>query len=122
MHTCTHSSDTDSILFTFYHPQALDPAQDVLVAFEQNHERLLPDHGFPVRLIIPGPIDTDIWDRPGNNVAHYDGPREPPETVARGIVAAIGSDTFEHYLPDLKGVVEFKTSDIDTFLAAASEL
>lgn len=34
--------------------QALDPAQDVLIAFEQNHERLLPDHGFPVRTIIPG--------------------------------------------------------------------
>ncbi|GAB5033102.1 nitrate reductase [Nannochloropsis oceanica] len=36
--------------------KALDPAQDVLVAFKQNHERLLPDHGFPVRLIIPGYI------------------------------------------------------------------
>lgn len=34
--------------------KALDPAQDVLVAFEQNGERLHPDHGFPVRIIIPG--------------------------------------------------------------------
>lgn len=34
--------------------QALDPAQDVLVAHKQNHEPLMPDHGFPVRMIIPG--------------------------------------------------------------------
>ncbi len=74
-----------------------------------------------VRLVIPGPIDTDIWDRPGNDPARYTGPLEPPETVAEGIVAAIEGDTFEHYLPDLKAVVAFKTDDIDTFLAGSVE-
>lgn len=76
--------------------------------------------GVEVRLIIPGPIDTDIWDRPDNEPAIYDGPREPPELVARGIIEAIEGDAFEHYLPDLKGVAEFKTGDIDTFLAGAA--
>ncbi|KAJ3202054.1 hypothetical protein HDU67_000830 [Dinochytrium kinnereticum] len=33
---------------------ALDPRSDLLVAFECNGERLTPDHGFPVRMIIPG--------------------------------------------------------------------
>jgi hypothetical protein len=41
--------------------------------------------------------------------------------VAEGIVAAIEGEGFEHYLPDLKAVVEFKTSDIDTFLAGSAE-
>ncbi|OWY91249.1 Nitrate reductase [Phytophthora megakarya] len=35
---------------------ALDPACDVLVAWKANGELLAPDHGFPVRLIIPGHI------------------------------------------------------------------
>lgn len=36
--------------------RAMDPANDVLVAWEQNGRTLMPDHGFPVRLIIPGYI------------------------------------------------------------------
>ena len=75
--------------------------------------------GVDVRLIVPGAIDTDIWDRPGNDAAHFSGELEPPETVAAGIVAAIEGDRFEHYLPDLKGIAEFKTSAIDDFLAGA---
>ncbi len=69
-----------------------------------------------VRLILPGPVDTEIWDQPGNRPSHYDGRLEPPSMVADGIVAAIESDRFEHYLPDLKAIVEFKTSNIDLFL------
>jgi short-subunit dehydrogenase len=79
------------------------------------------DSPIEVRLIHPGPIDTEIWDQPDNEPALYDGPLEPPETVADGIVAAIEGEAFEHYLPDLKGVVEFKTSDIDTFLAGSAD-
>eukprot|EP01018_Ginkgo_biloba_P023336 Gb_01163 [translate_table: standard] len=33
---------------------AMDPARDVLLAYMQNGELLHPDHGFPVRMIIPG--------------------------------------------------------------------
>ena len=82
--------------------------------------------GVSVRLIVPGAIDTDIWDRPGNDAAHFSGDLEPPETVAAGIVAAIVDDedgntagTFEHYLPDLRAVAEFKTASIDDYLAGA---
>eukprot|EP00898_Chlorokybus_atmophyticus_P002635 jgi/Chlat1/3372/Chrsp23S00270 len=35
---------------------AMDPANDVLVAMAMNGELLAPDHGFPVRTIIPGMI------------------------------------------------------------------
>ncbi|TVU28696.1 hypothetical protein EJB05_20226, partial [Eragrostis curvula] len=35
---------------------AMDPARDVILAYMQNGEPLGPDHGFPVRLIVPGHI------------------------------------------------------------------
>jgi nitrate reductase (NAD(P)H) len=34
--------------------RAMDPTNDVLVAYEMNGERLAPDHGFPVRIVVPG--------------------------------------------------------------------
>jgi DMSO/TMAO reductase YedYZ molybdopterin-dependent catalytic subunit len=34
----------------------MDPACDVLLAWEQNGARLTPDQGYPLRLIIPGYI------------------------------------------------------------------
>jgi nitrate reductase (NAD(P)H) len=36
--------------------RAMNPAYDVIIAWEANGERLQPDHGYPVRLIIPGYI------------------------------------------------------------------
>ncbi|KAL5558335.1 hypothetical protein UlMin_034546 [Ulmus minor] len=33
---------------------AMDPSRDIILAYMQNGERLTPDHGFPVRVIIPG--------------------------------------------------------------------
>jgi nitrate reductase (NAD(P)H) len=36
--------------------RAMNEAYDVLIAYEANGEKLQPDHGFPVRLIIPGYI------------------------------------------------------------------
>jgi short-subunit dehydrogenase len=78
--------------------------------------------GVEVRLIHPGPIDTDIWDRPGERHAVYDGPKEPPELVARGILAAIEGEGFEHYLPDMKAVVDYKQSDMDGYFAMAASL
>jgi short-subunit dehydrogenase len=78
--------------------------------------------GVAVRLIQPGPIATDIWDRPGERAAVYDGPKEPPELVAQGMIDALSSDHFEHYLPDMKGVVDFKQSDIDAYIAVAATM
>ena len=77
----------------------------------------LDGSGVGVKLILPGAIDTEIWDQPDNDAPLYDGPKVPPEDIAGGIVDAIDSPHFEHYLPDMKGVIEFKTSDIDAFMA-----
>jgi short-subunit dehydrogenase len=72
--------------------------------------------GLKVLLIQPGPIDTDIWERPGEDPAPFKGPFEPPELVADGIIAALDSDQFEHYLPDLSGVVTYKTANVDEWI------
>jgi short-subunit dehydrogenase len=75
-----------------------------------------------VRLVIPGPIDTEIWDLPDNEAPLYRGPLEPPEVVAQGVIEAIEGDHFEVYAPDMKSIAEFKTADIDTFLAGAAAM
>ena len=75
--------------------------------------------GVQVRLVLPGAIDTEIWDLPDNDPPLYNGPLEPAENVAAGIVDAIEGEGFEHYLPDMKAIAEMKTSAIDDFMAGA---
>ena len=84
--------------------------------------------GIRVRLVHPGAIDTEIWDQPDNDPSFYDGPKEPAGTVASAIVTTIeaavdptgAGGPFETYVPDLKSVVEFKTTDADSYLAGAA--
>ncbi len=80
--------------------------------------------GSPValRLVLPGAIETEIWDQPGNDPPLYTGPLTPVDEAAAAVVAAIDSDHFEHYVPDLKAVVEMKTADIDTFMAGMAAM
>jgi len=77
----------------------------------------LDGSGVSVKLVLPGAIDTEIWDHPENDAPLYHGPKVPPEEIAGGIADAIDSDRFEHYLPDMKAVIEMKTADIDGFMA-----
>jgi short-subunit dehydrogenase len=74
------------------------------------------DTGVDVRLIIPGPIATEIWDLPDNDEPLYHGPFESPESVAADIIKAIEGDRFETYSPDMKDIAAFKTNEIDMFL------
>jgi short-subunit dehydrogenase len=76
--------------------------------------------GVAVKLIVPGPVDTEIWDQPGNDEPLYHGPKVPAAEVADGIIAALGSDRFEHYLPDMKSVVDVKNADLEAFIAGAA--
>ena len=75
-----------------------------------------------VRLVNPGPIDTEIWDLPGNDAPLYDGPKVSPEEMADGIVKAMEGESFEHYVPDMKSIIEMKTSDPDTFLKGMADM
>ncbi len=76
--------------------------------------------GVRIRLVHPGPIDTEIWSLPGNEDPVYDGPKVSPEECAEGIVAAVEGDGFEAYVPDMKAIVEGKTSAIDDFIAGSA--
>lgn len=75
-----------------------------------------------VKLVIPGAVDTEIWEKPDEEAAAYDGPKVPASEVAAGIAAALDDDGFEYYLPDMKRVAVFKTDDIDAYLARTMEL
>ena len=76
---------------------ALDPASDVLIAYEQNGTRLSPDHGFPVRVIIPGWIggrmvkwlvEIKVTSTPSDNFYHFNDNRIlPPEIDAERATA-----------------------------------
>ena len=76
--------------------------------------------GISVKLIEPGPVDTEIWDQPDNETPLYQGPKVAAGVVAEGIIAALGSDRFEHYVPDMKNIVDVKNADIDTFIAGVA--
>ncbi len=76
--------------------------------------------GVTVKLIEPGPVDTEIWDQPGSEEPLYQGPKVAAEEVADGVIAALGTDRFEHYVPDMKAVVDVKNADIDTFIAGVA--
>ncbi|CAL5056014.1 unnamed protein product [Urochloa decumbens] len=59
---------------------AMDPARDVILAYMQNGEPLAPDHGFPVRVIVPGFI--------GGRMVKW---------LKRIIVASSESESYYHY-------------------------
>jgi len=80
------------------------------------------DSGIVIRLVNPGPIDTEIWDLPDNDDPLYAGPKISADEMAQGIVSAMEGDKFELYLPDMKAIVEAKTSNPDPFIAGMAAM
>ena len=74
--------------------EALDPSCGILIAWKQNGRLLETDHGYPVRLVIPGYIggrmikwlcDISVTAEESNNFFHYNDNRvlPPPVSVER---------------------------------------
>mmetsp|Transcript_32947 Transcript_32947/g.33559 ORF Transcript_32947/g.33559 Transcript_32947/m.33559 type:complete len:960 (+) Transcript_32947:91-2970(+) len=70
--------------------RALDPSFELMIAFMYNGEMLRPDHGFPVRLIVPGYIggrmikwitDITIMDTESQDYYHFFDNRVLPSHV-----------------------------------------
>jgi short-subunit dehydrogenase len=85
--------------------------------------------GVDVKLVLPGPIETEIWDQPGNDPALFDGPFVPAAECAASIVDAIEDDGFEYYAPPAfpggllqRDIVTGKTNDVDGFLAGMAQM
>ncbi len=75
-----------------------------------------------IKLVLPGPIDTEIWDVPTVEPAHYHGPKVPAADCAKGIVTALeDEDGFEYYVPDLRAVAVAKTQDSLKFLRGSAQ-
>jgi short-subunit dehydrogenase len=85
--------------------------------------------GVKAKLVLPGPIETEIWDQPDNDDPLYEGPFVPAADCAADIVRAIAGEGFEYYAPaavpggfDQREIVIGKTQDPDSFLAAIAEM
>jgi short-subunit dehydrogenase len=102
------------------HESAYCASKFALCGWSESMAVDLHGSGVVVKLIEPGPVDTEIWDQPDNDEPLYDGPKFSPEEVADGIIAALGADGFEYYVPDMKAVVDVKNADIDTYIAGAA--
>jgi short-subunit dehydrogenase len=84
-----------------------------------------------VKLVLPGPIDTEIWEqRPGELAGLYDGPFVSAADCAADIVAAMEDpDGFEYYTPaefpggiDARELAVGKTQFTDDFLAGIAAM
>ena len=80
--------------------------------------------GVDVKLVLPGPIATEIWDQPGNEDALFEIEKVPAIECATEIADAIAADGFEYYTPpifpgglDAKQMVVDKTANCDQYLA-----
>jgi short-subunit dehydrogenase len=79
--------------------------------------------GVEVKLVLPGPIDTEIWDQPGNEDPIFVIDKVPPHDCALDIANAMEHDGFEYYAPpifpgglDAKAMVVGKTENCDAYL------
>src|SRR5262245_10682492 len=106
------------------HEAAYCAAKFALCGWSEVMAMDLAGSGVEIRLVLPGPIATEIWEtKPGNVPALYQGPFVSAEDCATEIVAAIEGEQFERYAPEAipggfnqKEIVLGKTQDPDTFL------
>ncbi|MBK5288707.1 MAG: SDR family NAD(P)-dependent oxidoreductase [Acidimicrobiia bacterium] len=87
--------------------------------------------GVNVKLVLPGPIATEIWElQPGELPGLYDGPFVSAADCAADIVRAIEDpDGFEYYTPELvpggwaqRDLVVGKTQNCDQFLTGMAAM
>jgi short-subunit dehydrogenase len=110
------------------HEAAYNAAKFAMCGFAEAMYLDLFGSGVDVKLVLPGPIDTEIWDQPGNLPALFEIDKVPAEECAAGIADALASDAFEHYVPavfpgglDVKEMVVGKHRDCDGYLRAMAE-
>ncbi len=85
--------------------------------------------GVEVKLILPGPIETEIWDRPGNEPGLFEVEKVPAAECAAGILEAMETPGFEFYVPavfpgglDARQAVVRKSEDCDAYVRGLGEV
>jgi len=87
--------------------KAMNPSEFILVAWEQNGIPLSPDHGFPLRIVVPGSVGgrcvkwlehITVTDRPSENFYHFHDNRILPSHVDAALAASEGWFYREEYL------------------------
>jgi short-subunit dehydrogenase len=107
------------------HEAAYCAAKFAMCGWSETARIDLAGSGVDVKLVLPGPIATEIWEQqPGELPGLYEGPFVSADECAAEIVTAIEGDGFEYYVPETveggfgaqKDIVVGKTQDVDAFM------
>ncbi len=113
------------------HEAAYSASKFALCGWSEAARIDLDGTGVAVKLVLPGPIDTEIWNlQPGELPGLYDGPFVTAADCAADIIRAIEDpDGFEYYTPELvpggwaqKDLVVGKTQNCDQFLTGMAQM
>ena len=105
------------------HEAAYNAAKFAMCGFAEAMYIDLFGTGVETKLVLPGPIDTEIWDQPGNEDPIFQIDKVPARACATDIAAAMEDDGFEYYAPaifpggiDAKAMVVGKTQDCTGYM------
>jgi short-subunit dehydrogenase len=113
------------------HESAYCASKFAMAGWSESARIDLDGTGVQVKLVLPGPIDTEIWiQQPGELPGLYEGPFVSAADCAADIVAAMEDpEGFEYYTPELvpggwaqKDLVIGKTQTCDQFLAGMAQM
>jgi short-subunit dehydrogenase len=112
------------------HEAAYSASKFAMCGWSESMRMDLDGTGVKVKLVLPGPIETEIWEvRPGELPGLYDGPFVTAADCAADIVAAMEDDGFEYYTPETvpggwqqKDLVVGKTQSCDDFLTGMAQM
>jgi short-subunit dehydrogenase len=110
------------------HEAAYNAAKFALCGWAEAMYLDLYGSGVDVKLVLPGPVDTEIWDQPDNLPALFEIDKVPAAECAAGIADALAGDAFEHYVPavfpggmDAKALAIGKHQDCDGYLRGMAQ-
>ena len=105
------------------HEAAYCAAKYALCGFAETMFVDLGGTGVEVKLMLPGPVATEIWDLPDNDPALFDVEKVTAADCAAGIADAIEDDGFEYWVPpmfpggvDAKSLATSKTQNCDQYV------
>jgi short-subunit dehydrogenase len=112
------------------HEAAYSASKFAMCGWSESMRMDLEGTGVKVKLVLPGPIETEIWEvQPGELPGLYDGPFVTAADCAADIVTAMEDDGFEYYTPEevpggwrQKDLVVGKTQSCDDFLTGMAQM